>query len=97
VVRERRKHASRSPISVVLTVRVVKTKLQETQSLRIEGCFFVWAVDAGKVCHLCKQEMLVIAGYAEYDSNRVVSIIIALSMRSLETSYFGKKNFIMSQ
>ena len=71
MVRERRKHASRSPISAVLAVRAVKTKQQETQSLRIEGYFFVWAVDAEKVCHLCKQEMLVTAGYAECDNNRV--------------------------
>ena len=61
VVRERRKHASRNPTSTALAVGAVKTKLQETQSLRIAGCFFVWAVDAGKVCQLCKQEMLVTA------------------------------------
>jgi len=35
--------------------------------------FFVWAVDAEKVCHLCKQEMLVTAGYAECDDNCVAS------------------------
>ena len=74
MIRERRKHASRNPISAALAVRAVKTKLQETQSLRIEGCFFfVWAVDAEKVCHLCKQEMLVTAGYAECDNNCVAS------------------------
>jgi len=55
----------------------------------------VWAVDAEKVCHLCKQEMLVTAGYAECDNNRVASIIIALPMRSLETSYFGKKKILL--
>ena len=73
VIRKRRKHASRSPISTALAVRAVKTKLQETQSLRIEVCFFVWSVDAEKVCHLCKQEMLVTAGYAECDDNCVAS------------------------
>ena len=86
MVRERRKHASRSPISTALAVRAVKTKQQETQSLRIEGCFFVWAVDAGKVCQLCKQEMLVTAGYAECDNNRVAS-----------RHHILAKNLIMSQ
>ena len=87
MVRERRKHASRSPISAALAVRAVKTKLQETQSLRIAGCFFVWAVDAEKVCQLCKQEMLVTAGYAECNNNCVAS----------RHHILAKKIFIMSQ
>jgi len=87
VVRERRKHASRSPISTALAVRAVKTKLQETQSLRIAGCFFVWAVDAEKVCQLCKQEMLVTAGHAECTNSRVAS----------RHHILAKKFLIMSQ
>ena len=49
--------------------------------------FFVWAVDAEKVCQLCKQETLVTAGYAECDNNRVAS----------RHHILAKKFFIMSQ
>jgi len=73
VIRERRKHASRSPVPTALAVRAVKTKLQETQALRIAGCFSCWLLTLKKVCQLCKQEMLSNAGHAECDNNRVVS------------------------
>ena len=87
MIRERRKHVSRNPISTALAVRAVKTKIQETQSLRIAGYFFVWAVDGEKVCQLCKQEMLVTAGHAECTNSRVAS----------RHHILAKKILIMSQ
>jgi len=45
--------------------RAVKTKLQETQVLRIAGCFSCRLLTLKKVCQLCKQVMSSTAGYAE--------------------------------
>jgi len=46
VIRERRKHASGSPVPTAFTVRAVKTKPQETITNR--RMFFVLAIDAEK-------------------------------------------------
>jgi len=42
VIRERCKHTSQSPVPTGFAIRAVKTKLQETQALRIAGCFSCW-------------------------------------------------------